>query len=110
MGYSTSLRQHHTNTATTPNRTGDMKTPDSVVLSGVQFVGRRLTKPLPAAETSTTKGTCDDGAAATSSSHSSSDENQPLDADLRRLIDAWPKLPDVIRAGILAMVDAVADG
>ncbi len=87
-----------------------MKTPDSVVLSGVQFVGRRLTKPLPAAETSTTKGTCDDGAAATSSSHSSSDENQPLDADLRRLIDAWPKLPDVIRAGILAMVDAVADG
>ncbi len=45
-----------------------------------------------------------------SSSHSSSDENQPLDADLRRLIDAWPELPDAIRAGILAMVDAVADG
>ena len=70
----------------------------------------RSRRPLAAAETSTTKGTCDDGAAATSSSHSSSDENQPLDADLRRLIDAWPKLPDAIRAGILAMVDAVTDG
>ncbi len=70
----------------------------------------RFRRPLAAAETSTTKGICDDGAATTSSSHSSSDENQPLDADLRRLIDAWPKLPDAIRAGILAMVDAVADG
>jgi hypothetical protein len=30
----------------------------------------------------------------------------PLDANLARLIDAWPTLPGAIRAGILAMVDA----
>jgi hypothetical protein len=27
--------------------------------------------------------------------------------DLARLIHAWPTLPDAIRAGILAMVDAI---
>jgi hypothetical protein len=32
-----------------------------------------------------------------------------LDDDLNRLLDAWPKLPDVIRAGILAMVEAAAN-
>jgi len=29
-----------------------------------------------------------------------------MDADLARLIDAWPMLPEAIRAGILAMVRA----
>jgi hypothetical protein len=29
-----------------------------------------------------------------------------LPSDLCRLIDAWPSLPDALRAGILAMVDA----
>ena len=33
----------------------------------------------------------------------------PIDADLRRLIDAWPTLPDPVRAGIIAMVKAVAN-
>ena len=28
------------------------------------------------------------------------------DADLRRLIHAWPDLPAVVRAGIMAMVEA----
>ena len=31
-----------------------------------------------------------------------------MDDDLRRLIDAWPKLPDAIRAGIVATVAAAA--
>jgi hypothetical protein len=31
---------------------------------------------------------------------------ESLDADLRRLLDAWPTLPTVIRAGILAMINA----
>jgi len=28
------------------------------------------------------------------------------DPDLARLIDAWPRLPEAIRAGILAMIEA----
>ena len=31
-----------------------------------------------------------------------------LDPDLQRIVDAWPTLPDVLRAGILAMIDAVS--
>ncbi|MSQ93827.1 MAG: hypothetical protein EXR98_04640 [Gemmataceae bacterium] len=40
-------------------------------------------------------------------------ENAPLDADLRRLLDAWPTLPDPIKVGIMAMVRSAvpkADG
>ncbi|MBN2580954.1 MAG: hypothetical protein JXB10_18365 [Pirellulales bacterium] len=33
-------------------------------------------------------------------------ENRPIDPDLGAIIDAWPKLPDPIKAGILAMVRA----
>jgi hypothetical protein len=33
-----------------------------------------------------------------------------IDADLGRLIDAWPTLPAAIRAGILAMIDAAKRG
>jgi hypothetical protein len=29
-----------------------------------------------------------------------------IDPDLARLIDAWPTLPDALRSGILAMIDA----
>jgi hypothetical protein len=32
-----------------------------------------------------------------------------IDADLGRLIDAWPTLPDAIRAGILAIMEAAAN-
>ena len=38
----------------------------------------------------------------------SGSESRPPDADLRRLIDAWPTLPDAIRAGIEAIVQAAA--
>ncbi len=31
-----------------------------------------------------------------------------LSPDLQALIDAWPTLPDAIKAGILAMVNAAA--
>jgi hypothetical protein len=30
------------------------------------------------------------------------------DPDLARIVDAWPSLPDAIRAGILAMVEAAS--
>ena len=43
-----------------------------------------------------------------SSNASLSRECTPTDADLRRLMDAWPALPEPIRAGILAMVAAAA--
>ena len=32
--------------------------------------------------------------------------NPPLDDDLRRLVEAWPTLPDPVRVGILAMIEA----
>jgi hypothetical protein len=31
-------------------------------------------------------------------------QNAPLAPDLAAVVDAWPKLPDAIKAGILAMV------
>ncbi|MDD4890077.1 MAG: hypothetical protein PHU85_09110 [Phycisphaerae bacterium] len=31
-------------------------------------------------------------------------------ADLRTLIDAWPNLPDALKAGIVAMVRAAGTG
>jgi len=33
-------------------------------------------------------------------------QNAPLDADLAAVVDAWPKLPEAIKTGILAMVTA----
>ncbi len=32
----------------------------------------------------------------------------PADPALARLIEAWPTLPEVVRAGIVAMIDASA--
>jgi hypothetical protein len=29
-----------------------------------------------------------------------------VDLDLKRVVDAWPTLPEALRAGILAMIDA----
>jgi len=37
-------------------------------------------------------------------------KNCSPDADLQSIIDAWPTLPEAIRAGILAMVDASGRG
>ena len=33
-------------------------------------------------------------------------ETPPIDPDLAAVVDAWPKLPEAIRAGILAMIRA----
>ncbi len=44
----------------------------------------------------------------TSSSPGSRGGNPALDDHLRGLIDAWPTLPEPMRAGILAMVEAAA--
>jgi len=31
-----------------------------------------------------------------------------IDADLQAIVDAWPALPEAVRAGILAMIEATA--
>ena len=33
-------------------------------------------------------------------------QNAHIDPDLPRVIDAWPALPEAVKAGILAMVEA----
>ena len=33
-------------------------------------------------------------------------ENSPIDPDLQSIIERWTKLPDAIKAGMLAMVQA----
>ena len=53
-----------------------------------------------------TTGPCEGASATPSSRPSSRDANQPADAELQRLIDAWPTLPHAVRAGIMAMVKA----
>jgi len=32
--------------------------------------------------------------------------SEPLDTDLAALVDAWPNVPDAVKRGILAMVEA----
>ena len=36
--------------------------------------------------------------------------NSPIDSRLRAVIEAWPTLPDAVKAGILAIVEAATDG
>jgi len=36
-------------------------------------------------------------------------ETDPADADLRRVVEAWPTLPESVRAGIVAMLAAEGD-
>jgi len=36
-------------------------------------------------------------------------ENAAIDADLQSIVDAWPNLPEALKAGILAMVKAQSE-
>jgi hypothetical protein len=36
-------------------------------------------------------------------------DNRPTDPDLAAIVEAWPGLPEAIKAGILAMVKATAE-
>ncbi len=74
------------------------------------MVERQLPKLKARSATAEEANACDGTPATPSSTPSSRDGNPPVDADLRRLIDAWPELPAVVRAGILAMVEAVKRG
>jgi hypothetical protein len=46
---------------------------------------------------------CDDTFSDDSTGRSTGNET---DAELQRVLDAWPALPEALRAGILAMIDA----
>ncbi len=61
---------------------------------------------MPGSVTDGATETCDGAPATPNSSHDSSGGNPPLEDDLRRLVEAWPTLPDPVRAGIVAMVEA----
>jgi hypothetical protein len=54
--------------------------------------------------TTTTTGACT--AACTSDAETDEKQMPPVNADLARLVEVWPTLPDAIRRGILAMVNA----
>ncbi len=62
----------------------------------------------PSAQTTANTDTSSGDTATPSSSPGSRGGNPALDDHLRRLIDAWPTLPEPMRAGILAMVEAAA--
>ena len=67
----------------------------------------RFTKPLPPVVSGEHTGSCKHSNASTSSSPSScAQEPSKTDPDLAKLIDAWPTLPEPVKAGIRAMVDA----
>ena len=61
--------------------------------------GQRILSPLPvqSAQTLTNRG---------SSVASTATKEAHLDPDLAILIDAWPSLPDAVKAGIVAMAKA----
>jgi len=59
----------------------------------------------PAPKTSRKQGVADESGAESSAESGALDaENGLKDPDLGAIIDAWPGLPDAIKAGILAMV------
>ena len=63
---------------------------------------------MPDSITDGAADTCDKAPASARSHHRNRPENPSQDADLRRLVEAWPTLPDPVRAGIVAMIEATA--
>jgi len=73
-----------------------------------QLVERQPSKLPPQCASAKHSGTCGAGGDNPTSSPTHSIGSRPEDRDLRRLVDAWPSLPEVVRAGIVALVDAAA--
>jgi hypothetical protein len=63
----------------------------------------RILSPPPDSVKPDSVVSCDD---AISTPTSRADSRIELDADLQRVFYAWPTLPEALRAGILAMIDA----
>jgi hypothetical protein len=99
-------RGHHINRiryqATDPGpnfRRIEVSTPDKIRTCNLGF-GRPITESRKPDE--------DNGlrVAAPSVSHHLATDTCQTDPDLARIVDAWPALPDAIKAGILALVQA----
>ena len=67
----------------------------------------RFRKPPEDTISAESDKSCDDTPANDSRFDSSQQQNRTADTDLAAVIEAWPTLPDALRAGILAMVEAV---
>lgn len=74
---------------------------------GVEPTTTSLEGCEPSAEAPDNTTTYDAAASAPSNTPSSNTQIGPLSADLQELIDAWPDLPEPIKAAIVAMVDSV---
>ena len=66
----------------------------------------RAMNPLLDSVSADGAGDCESPSASTSNSPSSSSTNTRDDPDLHQVIEAWPDLPEPLRAGIVAMVHA----
>ena len=89
-----SMRENAKQNENTP---GETRTPDP-----------RIRNPMPESITDQSTTTYNDGSATPASNPDTLDGNSPGDPDLAAVVEAWPDLPDAIRAGIVAMVEAAA--
>jgi hypothetical protein len=64
-----------------------------------------ILSPLPDSASANPVRSCDATLSNYSTGRSTGNE---LDADLERVLDAWPTLPDALKAGILATIVAAA--
>lgn len=65
--------------------------------------GWRICNPLVVSASPKSIPSCDDTASYYSTRRSAGNE---LDSGLQPILDAWPKLPEALKAGILAMIVA----
>ena len=63
---------------------------------------------MPGSVTDGIAETCEKAPTSARSHHRNRPENPSQDADLRRVVEAWPTLPDPVRASIVAMIEATA--
>jgi hypothetical protein len=64
-----------------------------------------LQSGIKAAQSLSLTDTCGDGDSRFARGFAQSDQNQPTDRGLARLVEAWPLLPADVQAAILALVD-----
>ena len=69
----------------------------------IRTCDRRIRNPLDDSANDDSVVSCGDTVADDSSRDSSSNE---IDPNLQRVLDAWPTLPEALKTGILAMIDA----
>ena len=73
------------------------------IRTGTGVTSQGILSPLPDSASPNPIPPCDNALSDDSTGRSTGND---LDADLQRVLDAWPTLPEPLRAGILAMIDA----